>query len=140
MLKKDLDLKRNNMEWIKTEEKLPQKDQKIEMTCKHWEVNWSGNFDSIYIDKGSYDEFGNFWDSEGPRLHNPTYWRLFKEGGLLGCLNNVKEENMEIKSDKPIHKYKTMKSYIRQHDQDEDSEDNNLEFTHCMPLPEAPKE
>jgi hypothetical protein len=66
------------MEWINTEEKLPEAGQQIEMTCNHWESNWKGSFDSIYLSKGSYDEFGNFWDSEGCRLHSPSYWRPYQ--------------------------------------------------------------
>ena len=64
-----------NQDWIKTEEKSPIVGQEIEMTCKHWEVNWVGKFEYPYIDKGSFDEFGDFWDSEGPRVHDPAYWR-----------------------------------------------------------------
>jgi hypothetical protein len=66
------------MGWIKTSEKLPMAGQEIEMTCKHWESNWTGNFGDSYIDKGSFDEFGNFWDSEGARIHDPTYWRPYQ--------------------------------------------------------------
>lgn len=65
-------------DWIKTEEKLPEIDQPIEMTCKHWEKNWYGNFDEIYIDKGYMDKFGNFWSNEGVTLHNPTFWHLYQ--------------------------------------------------------------
>lgn len=63
------------MEWIKSTEQLPKSGQKIEMTCKHWEANWKGDFSELYIDKGIYDEFGNFWDCEGARVHDPSYWR-----------------------------------------------------------------
>lgn len=63
------------MEWIKTADKLPPEGQDIEMTCKHWEKNWESDFSDKYLEKGHYDEFGNFWDSEGCRVHNPSYWR-----------------------------------------------------------------
>jgi hypothetical protein len=66
------------MEWIKTSERKPEIDQEIEITCKHWECNWRGNFDFPYIDKGTYDKFGNFWDSEGARVHDPEYWRPYQ--------------------------------------------------------------
>ena len=62
------------MEWIRTSEKKPEEKQQIEMTCKHWLANWEGNFDEIYIDTGMYWN-GDFWDDEGPRLHDPIFWR-----------------------------------------------------------------
>lgn len=67
--------KGQDVDWIKTNEKLPEVGQKIEMTCKHWEVNWMGDFSDIYIVKGTFDEFGNFWDQEGPRLYDPMFWK-----------------------------------------------------------------
>jgi hypothetical protein len=66
------------MEWIKTEEKLPEVGQQIEMTCTHWEADWVGQFEYPYIEKGSFDEFGNFWNFEGCRLYNPSYWRPYQ--------------------------------------------------------------
>lgn len=61
-------------EWIKSSKKLPNENEKIEMTCKQWELNWNGNFQEIYLEKGSFSN-GVFWDEEGPRIDNPTYWR-----------------------------------------------------------------
>lgn len=66
------------MEWIKTEDKFPEVGKEIEIVCKHWEINWNGNFDPVYIEKGLVDEYGNFWDSEGPRMHQPSFWRPYQ--------------------------------------------------------------
>lgn len=62
-------------EWIKTSEQMPEENQRIQMTCKHWLQNWEGNFEWPYIDDGFFFQ-GTFWvDCEGARIDDPIFWR-----------------------------------------------------------------